>query len=77
MSQRAKVLWVIVLAVIPLVALSGFTIWQQYLRDEALLADVHEFLRERVPSQTQYVVLHADVCRSELLVEIDCLHGEA
>jgi chorismate lyase/3-hydroxybenzoate synthase len=47
-----------------------------YLRDEALLPDVHAFLRERVPSQTQYIVLHADVCRAELLVEIDCLHGE-
>ncbi|MEA3194895.1 MAG: hypothetical protein QOD26_3228 [Betaproteobacteria bacterium] len=33
MSQRAKVLWVIALAIFPLVALSGFTIWQQYLRD--------------------------------------------
>src|SRR5258705_4423068 len=33
MSQRAKVLWVIPLAIFPLVALSGFTIWQQYLRD--------------------------------------------
>lgn len=48
-----------------------------YLRDESLLPEVHDFLRERVPSETQYIVLHADVCRSELLVEIDCLHGEA
>ncbi len=48
-----------------------------YLRDESLLPEVHAFLRQRVPSQTQYIVLHADVCRSELLVEIDCLHGEA
>jgi chorismate lyase / 3-hydroxybenzoate synthase len=48
-----------------------------YLRDESLLPEVASFLRECVPSQTQYVVLHADVCRSELLVEIDCLHGEA
>ena len=47
-----------------------------YLRDESLLPEVHAFLRERVPSQTQYIVLHADVCRAELLVEIDCLHGE-
>jgi chorismate lyase/3-hydroxybenzoate synthase len=46
-----------------------------YLRDESLMPDVHDFLRERVPSETQYIVLHADVCRSELLVEIDCLHG--
>jgi signal transduction histidine kinase len=38
MSQRAKVLWVIALAIFPLVALSGFTIWQQYLRDEALVS---------------------------------------
>jgi chorismate lyase/3-hydroxybenzoate synthase len=48
-----------------------------YLRDESLLPEVHDFLRERVPSQTRYIVLHADICRSELLVEIDCLHGEA
>jgi len=47
-----------------------------YLRDEALLPEVASFLRERVPSETQYIVLHADICRSELLVEIDCLHGE-
>jgi chorismate lyase/3-hydroxybenzoate synthase len=48
-----------------------------YLRDESLLPEVHAFLRERVPSETRYIVLHADVCRAELLVEIDCLHGEA
>jgi signal transduction histidine kinase len=38
MSQRARVLWVIVLAIIPLLALSGFTIWQQYLRDQFIVA---------------------------------------
>src|SRR5882672_469088 len=38
MSQRAKVLWVIALAILPLVALSGFTIWQQYLRDEGMVS---------------------------------------
>jgi signal transduction histidine kinase len=38
MSQRAKVLSVIALAVLPLVALSGFTIWQQYLRDEGMVS---------------------------------------
>jgi chorismate lyase/3-hydroxybenzoate synthase len=47
-----------------------------YLRDESLLPQVASFLRDRVPSETQYIVLHADICRSELLVEIDCLHGE-
>jgi signal transduction histidine kinase len=39
MSQRAKVLWVIALAILPLVALSGFTIWQQYLRDEFVVSN--------------------------------------
>ncbi len=48
-----------------------------YLRDESLLPEVASFLRERVPPKTQYIVLHADVCRAELLVEIDCLHGES
>jgi signal transduction histidine kinase len=38
MSQRAKVLWVIALAIVPLVALSGFTIWQQYLRDQDMVS---------------------------------------
>ena len=38
MSQRAKVLWVIALTIVPLIALSGFTIWQQYLRDEAMVS---------------------------------------
>ena len=47
-----------------------------YLRDESLVPEVHAFLRERVPSETQYIVLHADVCREELLVEVDCLHGD-
>src|SRR5712692_1605304 len=38
MSQRARVLWVIALAILPLVALSGFTIWQQYLRDQFVVS---------------------------------------
>lgn len=38
MSQRGKVLLVIALAIFPLVALSGFTIWQQYLRDQSIIS---------------------------------------
>src|SRR6266849_1325475 len=38
MSQRARVLWVISFAILPLVALSGFTIWQQYLRDQFVVS---------------------------------------
>src|SRR5262245_10809053 len=46
MSQRAKVLLVIALAVLPLVALSGFTIWQQYLRDEALISNERTYFAQ-------------------------------
>jgi len=46
MSQRAKVLLVIALAIFPLVALSGFTIWQQYLRDEALIANERTYFAQ-------------------------------
>jgi signal transduction histidine kinase len=46
MSQRAKVLWVIALAILPLVALSGFTIWQQYLRDEAVVSTERGYLAQ-------------------------------
>jgi signal transduction histidine kinase len=46
MSQRAKVLLVIALAVFPLVALSGFTIWQQYLRDEALISNERTYFAQ-------------------------------
>src|SRR6185295_16281755 len=46
MSQRAKVLWVIALAIVPLVALSGFTIWQQYLRDEALISNERTYFAQ-------------------------------
>lgn len=38
MTQRSRVLWVIALAILPLVALSGFTIWQQYLRDQFVVS---------------------------------------
>lgn len=48
-----------------------------YLRDAALLPEVERLARERLPAQTPLLVLHADVCRAELLVEVDCLHGGA
>jgi chorismate lyase/3-hydroxybenzoate synthase len=46
-----------------------------YLRDPSLAGDVEALLKERLPSQTQFLILHADICRSELLLEVDCLHG--
>jgi chorismate lyase/3-hydroxybenzoate synthase len=46
-----------------------------YLRDESLLPSVESLVREHLPAQTPLLILHADVCRAELLVEVDCLHG--
>lgn len=46
-----------------------------YLRDAALLPEVEALIRERLPPQTQSIILHADICRAELLVEVDCLQG--
>ena len=38
MSQRARILWVIVLAILPLVALSGIGLWQQLRHEETRIA---------------------------------------
>jgi chorismate lyase / 3-hydroxybenzoate synthase len=46
-----------------------------YLRDAASLDLVETLLRERLPRQTPYMILEADICRSELLIEADCLHA--
>ncbi|MEP7244603.1 MAG: pteridine-dependent deoxygenase [Gammaproteobacteria bacterium] len=48
-----------------------------YLRDESLLEEVASLLRERLPPTTPSIILHADVCRAELLLEVDCLQGSA
>src|SRR3970040_1277551 len=38
MSQRARILWVIVLAIAPLVVLSGVGLWQQVKHEESRIA---------------------------------------
>lgn len=48
-----------------------------YLRERSLLPDVASLVREHLPAETPLLILHADVCRAELLVEADCLHGGA
>jgi chorismate lyase/3-hydroxybenzoate synthase len=55
--------------------LGAETLLKVYLRDPALVDDVEALLHERLPRETQFIILHADVCRAELLVEVDCLHG--
>jgi chorismate lyase / 3-hydroxybenzoate synthase len=42
-----------------------------YLRDAARVADVERVLARRLPAVRDYLVLAGDVCRTDLLVEID------
>ncbi len=53
----------------------GHTLIKAYLRDREHLAFVEQQLRERLPKDTPFLVLLGDVCRSDLLIELDCLHA--
>jgi chorismate lyase / 3-hydroxybenzoate synthase len=46
-----------------------------YLRDATQVDTADATLRERLPTNVQYMILAADICRADLLVEFDCLHG--
>ncbi|MGH8150795.1 MAG: pteridine-dependent deoxygenase, partial [Steroidobacteraceae bacterium] len=46
-----------------------------YLRRRASAAEAAARLAARLPPAVRYVILEADICRAELLVEIDCVHG--
>jgi chorismate lyase/3-hydroxybenzoate synthase len=50
------------------------TLLKIYLRNAAAAGFVATYLRERLPADAQFVVLGADICRHELLVEIDAAH---
>ncbi|HEY4338422.1 MAG TPA: hypothetical protein VGM97_00570 [Steroidobacteraceae bacterium] len=50
------------------------TLLKIYLRNAATAGFVATYLRERLPPQAQLLVLGADICRRELLVEIDAAH---
>lgn len=45
-----------------------------YLKDAQALDEAEAEFRKRLPPEVPYIVLEADVCRRELLVEIDCIH---
>jgi chorismate lyase/3-hydroxybenzoate synthase len=51
------------------------TLIKAYLRRQADAGFVERELRARLPSGTPFVVLAGDICRSDLLVELDCLHA--
>lgn len=53
----------------------GNTLIKAYLRDRADLPYVEQQLSERLPPGTPFLVLSGDVCRSDLLIELDCLHA--
>lgn len=51
------------------------TLLKIYLRHPEDIETVEAVLRERVPTATPYVILAGEVCRKDLLFEIDCIHG--
>jgi chorismate lyase/3-hydroxybenzoate synthase len=51
------------------------TLIKAYLRERDALPFVERELRARLPADTPFVVLSGDICRSDLLVELDCLHS--
>jgi chorismate lyase / 3-hydroxybenzoate synthase len=51
------------------------TLLKVYLRDGAAAREAAAHLARSLPVGAQYLILEADICRSELLVEIDCVHG--
>jgi chorismate lyase/3-hydroxybenzoate synthase len=50
------------------------TLLKVYLRNAAAAGFVATYLRAHLPAQVQFLVLGADICRHELLAEIDAVH---
>lgn len=46
-----------------------------YLRDGAAAELAAAHLAEHLPPGAQFLMLRADICRAELLVEVDCVHS--
>ncbi|HTT03066.1 MAG TPA: hypothetical protein VMG11_13360 [Steroidobacteraceae bacterium] len=70
LEQRAHVLSA---AVPP--RLGAASLLKIYLRDGGATCEVEALLKESLPAGLAYMLLEADICRAELLVEIDCIHG--
>ena len=51
------------------------TLFKAYLRERGDVELVERELQKRLPAGTPYLVLNGDVCRSDLLLEFDCLHA--
>ncbi|HTX25322.1 MAG TPA: hypothetical protein VMD03_11765 [Steroidobacteraceae bacterium] len=50
------------------------SLFKVYLRDSASAQQAAAHLARRLPPGARYLILEADICRSELLVEIECVH---
>jgi chorismate lyase/3-hydroxybenzoate synthase len=57
--------------------LDGQSLLKIYLRDASQLDLVDAVLCERLPKEVPYLILEADICRADLLVELDCIHRSA
>jgi len=70
LKQRAN-------AIAPAIAprLGPSSLLKVYLRDTSAASEVAALLAEQLPAGVDYMLLEADICRAELLVEIDCIHG--
>jgi chorismate lyase/3-hydroxybenzoate synthase len=53
----------------------GNTLIKAYLRNREHLGYVEEQLRQRLPPGTPVLALLGDVCRADLILELDCLHA--
>ena len=51
------------------------SVLKTYLRDRSQASVIETTLRNRLPVGTPLLLLHADICRAELLIEIDGFHG--
>ncbi len=56
-------------------ALGSHSLVKVYVRNREDMPRVEARLRERLAPETPLLLLHAEVCRRELLVEIDSCHG--
>jgi chorismate lyase/3-hydroxybenzoate synthase len=56
-------------------AFQGSSCLRVYVRDATLAAAVNTRLLERLGAGVPYMVLHGDVCRRDLLVEIEAVHA--
>jgi chorismate lyase / 3-hydroxybenzoate synthase len=45
-----------------------------YLRDSSRAAEVKSALLERVPPGIPFIILVGDICREDLLIEVECAH---